>query len=70
MHDIIISTNAGTKLTCEATTIFSELLSHIPIETNIQVYYSVVSIYLNYRLVSNIIIIIIIIYMQNTTENN
>ena len=68
MHDIIISTNAGTKLTCEATTIFSELLSHIPIETNIQVYYSVVSIYLNYRLVSNIIIIII--YMQNTTENN
>ena len=68
MHDIIISTNAGTKLTCEATAIFSELLSHIPIETNIQVYYSVVSIYLNYRLVSNIIIIII--YMQNTTENN
>jgi hypothetical protein len=68
MHDIIISTNAGTKLTCEATTIFSELLSHILIETNIQVYYSVVSIYLNYRLVSNIIIIII--YMQNTTENN
>lgn len=68
MHDIIISTNAGTKLTCEATTIFSELLSHIPIETNIQVYNSVVSIYLNYRLVSNIIIIII--YMQNTTENN
>ena len=68
MHDIIISTNAGTKLTCEATTLFSELLSHIPIETNIQVYYSVVSIYLNYRLVSNIIIIII--YMQNTTENN
>ena len=65
---VLISTNAGTKLTCEATTIFSELLSHIPIETNIQVYYSVVSIYLNYKLVSNIIIIII--YMQNTTENN
>jgi hypothetical protein len=38
MHDIIKSTIARTKLTCKATTIFSELLSHIPIETNIPKY--------------------------------
>jgi hypothetical protein len=35
MHDMIKSTNAGTKMTSKATTIFSELLSHIPIETNL-----------------------------------
>src|SRR5215212_5835504 len=35
MHDMIRSTNAGTKMTSKATTIFSELLSNIPIETNI-----------------------------------
>ena len=35
MHDMIKSTNAGTKMTSKATTTFSELLSHIPIETNL-----------------------------------
>jgi hypothetical protein len=38
MHDITKSTIARTKLICKATTIFSELLSHIPIETNIPKY--------------------------------
>ena len=35
MHDMIKSTNAGTKMTSKATTIFSELLSYIPIEANL-----------------------------------
>ncbi|MCD6037466.1 MAG: hypothetical protein K0S67_1354 [Nitrososphaeraceae archaeon] len=35
MHGMIKSTNAGTKMTSKATTIFSELLSHIPDEMNL-----------------------------------
>ena len=35
MHGMIKSTNAGTKMTSKAITIFSELLSHIPEEMNL-----------------------------------
>ncbi|HZA63594.1 MAG TPA: DUF4443 domain-containing protein [Nitrososphaeraceae archaeon] len=35
MHGMIKSTNAGTKMTSKATTIFSELLSYIPEEMNL-----------------------------------
>ena len=35
MHDMIRSTNAGTKMTSKATAIFSKLLSHIPVEMNL-----------------------------------
>jgi hypothetical protein len=35
MHGMIKSTNAGTKMTNKATTIFSELLSYIPEEMNL-----------------------------------
>jgi hypothetical protein len=35
MHDMIKSTNTGTKMTNKATTIFSKLLSHIPVEMNL-----------------------------------
>jgi hypothetical protein len=38
MHDMIRSTNAATKMTSKATIIFSELISDIPIETNIPKY--------------------------------
>ena len=38
MHDMIRSTNAGTKMTSKATTIFSQLISNIPIEMNIPKY--------------------------------